>query len=93
MYLAEIEKIMFQYKTGVLPDILHNIFYEGIRFKVMIPGMPVPQFHVPKCRTNIRRFSFQYQSPLIFFNSLSPDIQSSVSVSALKKKLKKYLLT
>ena len=39
-------------------------------------------FHV---RTNIRRFSFQYQGPL-FFNSLSPDVVSSVSVSALKKK-------
>ena len=42
-------------------------------------------FHVPKCRTNIRRFSFQYQGPL-FFNSLSPDVVTLVSVSALKKK-------
>ena len=29
---------MFQYKTGLLPD----AFYEGIRFMVTIPGMPVP---------------------------------------------------
>ena len=47
--------------------------------------------HVPKFKTNIRRFSFQYQGPL-FFNSLSPDILSSVSVLTFKKNLKKHLL-
>ena len=26
MYLAEIRKIMFQYKTGLLPDIFNNTF-------------------------------------------------------------------
>ena len=51
---------------------------------ITIPGMPVP-FYVPKCRTNIGRFSFQYKGPC-FFNSLSPDVVSSVSVSILKKK-------
>ena len=58
----------------------------------MIPGMPVPFMFLIKCRTNIRHFSFQYQGPL-FFNSLSPDIVSSVSVSTFKKKLKKLVLT
>ena len=42
MYLAEIGKIMFQYKTGLLPYVFITPFYEGIRFMVTIPGMPVP---------------------------------------------------
>ena len=63
----------------------------------MIPGMPVPFMHVPKFRTNIRRFSFHNQGPL-FSNSLSPDIgiiekmscnkasgDDSISVRVLKK--------
>ena len=50
----------------------------------MIPGMPIP-FMFLKFRTNIRRFSFQYQGPL-FFNWLSPDILISVSVSTFKRK-------
>ena len=39
MALAEIGKIMFQYKTALLPDIF---VFEGIRFILMIPGMIVP---------------------------------------------------
>ena len=91
MYLAEIEKIMFQYKTGLLPDVFNNTFLR----RNQIHGYDTrnaSSFHVPKCRTNIRRFSFQYQGPL-FFNSLSRDIVSSVSVSTFRKNLKKHLLT
>ena len=49
-------------------------------------------FNVPKCRTNIRLFCFQYQGPL-FFNSLNPDIKNSTSVASFKNKLYKHLLT
>ena len=42
MYLAEIGNIMFQYKTGLLPDVFNNNFYEGTRFMIMILGVPVP---------------------------------------------------
>ena len=88
MYLAEIGKIMFQYKTGLLPDVFNNTFLR----RNQVHGYDtrnVSSFHAPKCRTNI---SFQYQGPL-FFNSLSPDIVNSVSVSTFKKNLKKHLLT
>ena len=89
MYLAEIGKIMFQYKTGLLPDVFNNTFLRRNQAHGY-DTRKASSFHVPKCRTNIKRFSFQYQGPL-FFNSLSP--VSSVSVSTSKKNLKKHLLT
>ena len=58
----------------------------------MVDTRNASSFHVPKCRTIIKRFLFQYQGPL-FFNLLSPDVVSSVSVSTFKKNLKKLLLT
>ena len=91
MYLAEIGKIMFQYKTGSLPDVFSNTFLRRNQVH-NYDTRNASSFHVPKCRTNIRRFSFQYQGPL-FFNSLSPDVVSSVSVSTFKKNLKKLLLS
>ena len=91
MYRVEIGKIMFQYKSGVFPDIFNNTFL----LRHQIHGYNTrnaSSFHVPKCRTNIRLFSFHYQGPLVF-NSLSPDIRKSNSVASFKNKLKKHLLT
>ena len=91
MYLAEIGKIMFQYKTGLLPDVFNNTFLR----RNQVHGYHTrntSSFHVPKCRTNIRRFFVSIPRSLVF-NSLSPDIVSSVSVSTFKKNLKKHLLT
>ena len=90
MYHAEIGKIIFQYKTRVLPDTFNNTFL----LRHQIHGYNTrnaSSFHVPKCRTNIRLFSFWYQGPL-FFNSLSPDIKNSNSVASFKNKLKKHPL-
>ena len=82
MYQAEIGKIMFQYKTGSLPDVFSNTFLRRNQVHDY-DTRNASSFHVPKCTTNIRHFSFQYQGPL-FFNSLSPDVVSSVSVPTLK---------
>ena len=77
------------YKAKVLPDIFNNAFL--LRSSIH-DTRNASSFHVPKCRTNIRLFSFQFQGPL-FFNSLSPDIQNSISVATFKNKMKKHLLT
>ena len=43
VYLAEIGKIMFQYKTGLLPDVFNNTFLRRNQVHDYdIPGMPVP---------------------------------------------------
>ena len=41
-YIVEIGKIVFQYKTGLLPDVFNNTFLRRNQVQVMIPGMPVP---------------------------------------------------
>ena len=68
MYLAEIGKIMYHHKAGLLP----NIFYSTFLFRCQLRGYNTrnaTSFHVPKCPTNPKAFSFQYQGPLFFFNS------------------------
>ena len=65
MYLAEIGKIMFQYKTGLLPDIFKNTFIWRNQVH-SYDTRNANSFHVPKFRTNIRRFSLRYQGPLFF---------------------------
>ena len=73
MYLAEIGKTMFQYKTELLPDVFNNTFLLGRNQVHGYDTRNASSFHVPKCRNNVRRFSFQYQGSL-FFNSLRPDV-------------------
>ena len=77
---------MFQNKTGSLPDLFNDTFLR--RNQVYdYDTRNASSFLVRRCRTNIRRFSFQYQGPLfVFFNSLSTDVVSSVSVSTFNKK-------
>ena len=70
---------MFQYKTGSLPDVFNNTFLRRNQVHDY-DTRNASSFHVPKCRTNIRRFSFQYQGPL-FFNSHSPSVTSLDVVS------------
>ena len=84
MYLAEIGKIMFQYKSGLLPDAYNNTFLRRNQVHDY-DTRNASSFHVPRCRIKVRRFSFQYQGPS-YFNSLSPDVVSSVSVSTFKKR-------
>ena len=52
-------------------------------------------YYIPPCRTNIRNFSIRFQGPFQgkFFNSLSPEIQSSESIRLFAKDLEKFLLS
>ena len=45
-------------------------------------------FHLPFCRTNLRKFSVSFQRPA-YYNSLETDIKESNSLHSLKPKLKK----
>ena len=90
--LHNIGKIMYQYKAGVLPNIFNNTLL--LRCQVYDHNTRnTRSFHDPQCRTNIRLFTFQYQGPLFFNDTLSPDIQNSISVATFNTKSKKYLLT
>ena len=47
-------------------------------------------FHLPHCRTNIRKFSISFQGPN-FFNSLSSEIRNATSTASFCCKLKAFL--
>ena len=47
-------------------------------------------FHLPFCRTNLRKFSVSLQRPT-YYNSLENDIKESYSLNSFKTKLKKKL--
>ena len=91
IYLAQIGKIMFQYKAGLLPTCFENIFL--LRSQIHVHNTRnANYFSLPKCKANIRLFSFQYQGPK-FFNSLSHEIQNSPNIASFKHKLKLFLLS
>ena len=91
IYLAQIGKIMFQYKAGLLPTCFENIFL--LRSQIHVHNTKnANYFSLPKCKTNIRLFSFQYQGPK-FFNSLSHELQNSPNIASFKHKLKLFLLS
>ena len=47
-------------------------------------------FHLPFCRTNLRKFSVSFQGPT-YYNSLENDIKESYSLHSFKTKLKKKI--
>ena len=47
-------------------------------------------FHLPFCRTNLRKFSVSFQGPT-YYNSIENDIKESNSLHLFKTKLKKKL--
>ena len=49
------------------------------------------KLYLPWFKSNIRKFSLQFQGPK-FFNSLPPHIFSCFSISSFKSKLKYYLI-
>ena len=56
---------------------------------VKIPHM-LNDFHLPSCRTNLRKFSVSFQGPT-YYNTIENDIKESNSLHLFKTKLKKKL--
>ena len=49
-------------------------------------------FHLPHCKTNLRKFSISFQGPK-FFNCLSSEIRYATSTASFCCKLKAFLLS
>ena len=82
---------MYQYKAGLSPKCFDNICLETNQ----VHGYNTrssKSFYTFSCRTNIRQFSIRFQGPK-FFNSLSSDIKTSISIFSFKSKLKSFLLS
>jgi len=65
-------KFMYQYRSGLLPNSFNNMF--SVTHQVHSYGTRSSEFfHLPQCRTNMRKFSISFQGPkfliLIVLNS------------------------
>ena len=89
IYLLQLGIFMYKYQNNLLPinfansflrtDQVHNYNTRASRL-----------FYVPSCRTNIRKFTVNYQG-LCFYNSIDADIRNVASISLFQSKLKTYL--
>ena len=83
IYFFNLAKFIYKYKHNLLPDCfecplltvdqVHN--YNTRNSKA---------FYVPSCRTNFRKFSVNYQGPMLF-NTLNSDIRNSSSIYLYSK--------
>ena len=91
IYKLQIGKFMYQCRSGLLPYSFNNMF--SVTHQVHSYGTRSSEFfHLPHCRTNIRKFSISFQGPK-FFNSLSSEIRNATSTASFCCKLKAFLLS
>ena len=91
IYLYQLEKFMYLYQNNLLPKSFENLFLRTSQVH-NYNTRHSDLYHIPFCRTNIRKFSVSYQAPK-FFNTLSYDVRNASSVSLFQSKLKKYLFS
>ena len=89
IYRFHISKILFQVKNNLLPQAFTSMFSLNNQLHCYYTRTS-KQFHIPKLRTNIKKFSISYQGPKIF-NSLPTDIQFSNTLSSFTRKLFTFL--
>ena len=91
VFKLQIGKFMYQCRSGLLPYSVNNMF--SVTHQVHSYGTRRSEFfHLPHCRTNIRKFSISFQGPK-FFNSLSSEIRNATSTASFCRKLKAFLLS
>ena len=89
IYLHQIGKFMYLFKGGLLPNYFRDMFTLASQIH-SYNTRNSSLFYIPHCRTNFRKFSIRFQGPT-FFNSPSPEIQNSESISLFGKRVKKFL--
>ena len=90
IHLMHLGQFMFSFKNTILPRKFENIFTINNQIHCY-NTRHANSFRLPLCRTNIRQFSVFFQGRK-FFNSLSPEISGSSSLTSFKKKLKAYII-
>ena len=86
----ELAKLMFSLNHSLLPSKFNNYF--SLNKQVHSHATRYANdFHLPFCRTNLRKFSVSFQGPT-YYNSLEDDIKESNSLPLFKTKLKKKII-
>ena len=89
IYLYHLDKFMYLYHNNLLPSSFDNMFprvNQIHKYDTRFSNL----YHIPFCRTNIRKFSAIFQAPK-FFNTLHGDIRDAPSVSLFQSRLKHFL--
>ena len=90
IYRSQIDKFMFSFKKGLLPDAFSEMFLLTNQIH-HYNTRNSNSFYLLSCRTNIRQFAICFQGPKLF-NSFNTEIQNADSFSQFKSKLKTFLL-
>ena len=91
MYFYQIDKFMYLFKRGLLPNYFRNMFTLASQLHSHYTWN-CNLYYVPPCWTNIQNFSIWFQGPK-FFNLSSPEIQNSESIRLFGERLKRFLLS
>ena len=83
----ELGKLMFSFNHSLLPPKFNDYFSLNKQVHSYATRY-ANDFHLPFCRTNLRKFSVSFQGPT-YYNSLENDIKQSYSLNSFKTKLKK----
>ena len=86
----ELGKLMFSLNHSLLLSKFNNYF----SFNKQVHSYATRHandFHLPFCRTNLRKFSVSFQGPT-YYNSIENDIKESNSLHLFKTKLKKKII-
>ena len=86
----ELGKLMFSLSHSLLPSKFNNYFSVNKQVH-SYATRHANGFHLPFCRTNLRKFSVSFQGPT-YYNSLGNDIKESNSLHLFKTKLKKKIV-
>ena len=83
----ELGKLMFSLNHSLLPSKFNNYFSLNKQVH-SYATRHVNDFHLPSCRTNLRKFSVSFQGPT-YYNTIENDIKEFNSLHLFKTKLKK----
>ena len=86
----ELGKLMFSLNHSLLPSKFNNYFSLNKQVH-SYATRHANDFHLPFCRTNLRKFSVSFQGPT-YYNSIENDIKESNSLLLFKTKLKKKII-
>ena len=86
----ELGKRMFSLNHSLLPSKFNNYFSLNKQVH-SYATRHANDFHLPFCRTNLRKFSVSFQGPT-YYISIENDIKESNSLHLLKTKLKKRII-
>ena len=89
IYIFHVAKIMFQFKNKMFPRSSDDLFLISIHNYYT---RSAKQFHIPRCRTNIKKFAIRYKGPENFNFVAVRRIQSASTFTAFARSLK-YLFS